>query len=295
MIEEAIGIEQLKPWGNPSTMQRAPLGYQIDWERTTDFFSAGKKIIKANGAASVGADAITVDAIPVPLRAGQRIDFGVVETVVVTLDAALINATTVGCDALSGPLPNGAILKTADSQEFLKLTAAAAEGAETLTVEAIPNALEGGETATFQGGVNIVEVLEDTAQGATSVPISNLVFGIADNAEGYTQNPSSLVGDLEIPEATAMALDATSKKIFPRRDADDEEIIGFLASKATNSRINRTDSRSGYGLVVGGTTLYENLLPDADSSGDLPSGWKTEIATNTLGFLYRDYTDSRAS
>lgn len=297
MNRTSVGIRGLKPWGNPPQMESAPIGYQIDWDRTSDFFAAGKEIVKANGAASVGADALTVDALPRNFRKGERVDFGNVPTVVVTFGAAALNATTVPVTALSNAIPNGAILKTADSQEFVKLAAAAAAGATSLTTEAIPNALEGGETATFEGGENIVELTADALEGAVTIQITNLEYAIADNAEGVAQAKGFNSGDKFIPEATWMSLDATSKKMFPRRDANgvDEPIIGAIVSDATNSSLNRTDSRSGYGLVVSDAGHWENLSPDADASGDLPAGWKTEIQANTLGFTFRDYTDSRAT
>jgi hypothetical protein len=52
--------------------------------------------------------------------------------------------------ALSGPIPNGTILAFG-AGEFAKLTAAAAAGAESLTVEALVNAIEEGDTATYAG------------------------------------------------------------------------------------------------------------------------------------------------
>lgn len=296
MNTEQVGIRQLKPWGSPAQMQRDVLGYQIDWESVSDFFNLAKWNIQLNGAAAVGADALTVDAIERAIRKGERIDFGNVETVVVTLDAASVDDTTVGCDALSGPIPSGAILKTADAKEFLKLTANAAAGAETLTVEALPNALEGGETATYQGGAVVVEVLEDVASGATSIPISNLDFPLADDSKGYLQKFGFGNDEKFIPEGTVMVKHASNGKIFPRRDATSEEAFALLASDASNRKLNLTDSRSGYGVVIGGTSLWENLLPDAeDNGGDLPSAYKTELAANSLGFTYRDYSDGRLS
>lgn len=297
MQKESVGLRGLKPWGSPAQMEIAPIGYQIAWERVSSNFKAGTQLVKANGAASVGADALTVDALTFALRRGETIDFGAVETVIVTVGAAgaAIDATVLPVDALSGPLPSGAVLSFG-GKKFARLTAAAAKGAVSLTVAALPTALVDNDTATFQGGQLIVEVLEDVAEGATSIPVSNLDYGIADNTEGRVQRAGIAQGDFFIPEATAMSIDAESEKMFPRKDANgvDEPCVGFIASDASNSKWNNSDSRSGYGLVVSDAGLWENLLPDSDATtGDLPAGWKTEIAANTLGFTYRKWSDSR--
>jgi len=293
-----------KPWGSPYAMKQGP-GYQVNWERVSDFFRMGKWNVQLNGAAAIGADALTVDALSRGIRRGERIDFGDAETVTFTVGAALVNATTVPVTTvggLPGPIPNGAVLRTGDSQEFLKLTTAAAAGDAALTVEAIPNAIEGGETVTFQGGAQIVEVIEDVDAGATSIPISNLGFALADNAKGYLQKDGFANGDKFIPEATAMALDKTTTPwtMIPRYDSDvdaGETCFGFIASDASNSNAHSSDAKSGYGTVVGNTYLYENLLPDADENGDFPTLWKTELSTNghfrPMDFM--DYVDSRAS
>jgi hypothetical protein len=296
MERQSVGLRGLKPWGSPSQMHRAPIGYQIAWERVSNNFKAGTQSVTANGAASVGADAITVDALLFALRRGETIDFGEVETVIVTVGAAgaAQGAVSVPVDALSGPLPSGAVLSFGGAK-FARLTAAAAAGAVTITVAALPTALVDNDAATFQGGQVVVTVLEDTAEGATSVPVSNLSYGIADNAEGKVQREGISSGDYFIPEATFMSLDATSQKMFPRADANgvDEPIIGAIASDASNSKWKHSDSRSGYGLVVQDAGFWENLAPDADVDGNLPAGWKTEIAENTLGFTFRDWSDTR--
>lgn len=64
---------------------------------------------------------------------------------------------------------------------------------------------------------------------------------------------------------------------------------------ATNANQNsRTDSRSGYGVILGGV-LYDNLLPDATGiPAALPAAVKTElqVAGVGTGFSFLRYTDS---
>lgn len=89
-------------------------GRQIDWSRIPASYLAGTSyIIKANGAASAAATSITVDAIPVALPVGTVLDF-------------------------------------AGAGEFATLTAPAAAGATTLTVEALDAGIEDNDEATYR-------------------------------------------------------------------------------------------------------------------------------------------------
>lgn len=89
------------------------------------------------------------------------------DAVVVTLSGAeAIGQTAISVNALSGPIPSGAILKSG-AGEFMQLTAAAAAGDTTLTVEALEVAWESGDTATYAGAVRTVVVRSGTLVGRT--------------------------------------------------------------------------------------------------------------------------------
>lgn len=64
---------------------------------------------------------------------------------------AAIGATSVPVGALSGAIPNGTILDFGGAGKFAKLTAAAAAGATSLTVEALIEALVDADTARYAG------------------------------------------------------------------------------------------------------------------------------------------------
>jgi hypothetical protein len=85
---------------------------------------------------------------------GGQIDWAYVrrdDSVTVTANGVAAQAaTSMTVDALSNPIPSGAIL-TFGSGEFAKLTAAAAKGATSLTVEALVNAIEDDDVATYVG------------------------------------------------------------------------------------------------------------------------------------------------
>jgi hypothetical protein len=87
-------------------------GRQIDWSRVPDTYRMGTSYtVKANGAAAAAATSITVDALPVDLPVGQRLDF-------------------------------------TGSGEFAILTAPALEGDTTISVEALDAGVEDNDEAT---------------------------------------------------------------------------------------------------------------------------------------------------
>jgi hypothetical protein len=91
------------------------------------------------------------------------------DAVVVTVGAAgaLAAATSVPVDALTGPIPSGTVLSFG-TNKFARLTAAAALGATSLTVAALPTALVDNDTATYSG-VGPRRVVSGTLLGRTFV------------------------------------------------------------------------------------------------------------------------------
>lgn len=89
-------------------------GRQIDWTQVPEKHRSSAVLVKLNGAVSVDATSITVD-------------------------------------ALSGAIPAGTLLHFGESKEFVKVTAAAAAAATTLTVEVVPTALEDNDEAYYGG------------------------------------------------------------------------------------------------------------------------------------------------
>lgn len=90
------------------------------------------------------------------VRGGGQIDpaqFVAEDAVVVDVGAAgaVAGATSVPVSpALSGPIPNGTVLDFGGAK-FARLTAAAAAGATSLTVAALPTALVDADVATYKG------------------------------------------------------------------------------------------------------------------------------------------------
>jgi hypothetical protein len=107
--------------------------------------------------------------------------FNAEDAVVVTLSGnEAIGQTAIGVTALSGPIPSGAILKSG-AGEFMQLTAAAAAGATSLTVEALEVAWESGDTATYAGAVTHKTVPSGTLVGRTIAERdAGTAFGPAD-------------------------------------------------------------------------------------------------------------------
>ena len=266
-------------------------GGPIDWSRVSSFFEQGKFTVKVNGAVAIGAEAVTVDALEDELKAGTRLDFGTYQDVLVTAPAgAAAAAVSIVVSALSGPIPAGAVLNFSGAGEFAVTTAAVAAGAVAIPVEALDAAIEAADTATFEGGDINAVVIEDAIVGATALVVEATQFPIADNAEATVKRRNAALGR-RLPKGLVIAKTAAGL-LIPRRDAAAETAVGFLVSDADER--SASDSKSGYGIIIGGTAIYENLCPDADAAtGDLPAAYKTELNTNTLGFVYYDYEDTR--
>ena len=269
-------------------------GGQIDWSKVGAYFYAkGKFTVKLNGAAAAGADELTVDALSHPLTKGTNLDFGRYAPVTVTVNDADVNAGETGITvvALPGPIPAGTILKFSGSGAgFAKVTADAAAAATALVVEALPEDIDNAATADYPGGPKNAEVTEDVAAGATTVPVEPLPFDLDNDAEAIADYTGS--GDKRmIPAGTVMAR-TDDDLLIPRRDATDETATEILQSDAQEGALK--DAKSGYGTLIE-AQVYENLLPDADDAGDIPAGYKTEMATNGGRFNYSDWNDDRAS
>lgn len=84
---------------------------------------------------------------------GARLDaasFPTEGSVTVVTTGAAQGATAVPVAAISGPIPSGTVLRFS-ADEYASLSSAAAAGATSLAVEALVNALENNDTATYVG------------------------------------------------------------------------------------------------------------------------------------------------
>jgi hypothetical protein len=112
--------------------------------------------------------------------------FNRTDAVVVTVGAAgaAADAVSVPVDALSGPIPSGTTISFG-GKKFARLTAAAAAGAVTLTVAALPTALVDNDTATYAGdGTHPKRVVSGTYVGRTYTERdAGTGFGPADAAD----------------------------------------------------------------------------------------------------------------
>ncbi len=88
----------------------------------------------------------------------------------------------------------------------------------------------------------------------------------------------------KVLKAGTVVCELGSGKIVPRVDAPGAEpAIGLLLTPAQEN--SKSDSLSGYGIVVGGV-IYENLLPETITS------YKTELETNGMSWVWAVYADS---
>lgn len=276
---------------DPSSIVRTH-GRQVNYSRTGEQYKYGaKKVTVGSGGAAKGATTLPVVALLVALVQGALLFFGKIASVTVTVSApAIATATSISVNALSGPLPSGTVLDFGGGK-FARLTAAAAAGATSLTVSALPTALAGGETATYLGGAKVARVLADAAIGATSLTVEPLPFALA--AAEYAWAGGT--GKKRIPAGTCICEDSNGL-VFPRVDlqsGETETAYGFLETDASED--SPTDAESGYSVIRGGN-LLETQLPDATGSPKtLSSTYKTEMAANGALFMFDKYYDSRAA
>lgn len=266
-------------------------GQQIDWDVLGPSFRRGAFKVKLAEAVDIGETAVTVDALTASLKKGQEIDFGAETNVTVTVGpaGAIATATSVPVDALTGPIPNGAVIHLG-TNKFIKLNAAAVLGAVTLTVLAIPVALVDNDTGTYVGGDAVLKMAADADAGAVTLTVEPPIFALADDAEGYAQLQGSGDAGYHIPAGTVLVREVTSKKMFPRSLAAAEVAEAVLLTDAYSD--SNTDSLSGYGVTYGGI-LYENLMPDAVvATGLLPAAYKTELGSR---FVWKVSRDNRGS
>jgi len=173
----------------------------------------------------------------------------------------------------------------------VKLNGAVLAGATSIVVDPLPYDVKAGTALDF--GTAAVVADADALAGATAIITTEFSDPVADNAEAIAAYPNNSAGRM-IPAGTVMCR-TSAGLLLPRRDRPgSEESIGFIVSDA--HEFSNSDAKSGYGLVLGNTDIYENLCPDADpTTGDLPSAYKTELQANTLGFVFVDWEDSRVS
>ncbi len=150
-------------------------------------------------------------------------------TVVVGAAGALAAATTVPVAALSDPIPTGTVLSFG-TNKFARLTAAAAAGATSLTVAALPTALVSGDTATYAGVGTTVTVPSGTVVGRTLAERNaGTAFGPAGaaddevyiicydlynaviNADIELYRPNSIVKENFLPEIATLAAGVITK------------------------------------------------------------------------------------
>lgn len=202
--------------------------------------------VKVNDAAVAEGDtAITVDALPVAIPAGTILDFGQ--------------------------------HTTGDISMLAKVTADAAAGATTLTVEELAHEIENSSVAAFGGGSSMfAQVTAAAAAGATSLTVEALAGPIADNATAtYTVAVTTVAAGTLVGRTYAER--AAGTDFGPVDDSDDE--VYLTAWDVTDLTINNDVE-----LIRHETLIYEDLIP----------GWASLGATKQ-GLVRAAYQTTRSS
>jgi hypothetical protein len=183
--------------------------------------------------------------------------------------------TAITVTALSGPIPSGTVLQFSGAGAgFARLTAAAAAGATSLTVEALPEDIDNAATALFPGGTKQARLTAAAAAGATSLTVDELQFALVDD---NTAIYAGTTGVAHIPSGTLLG------RTIAERDANtgfgpwasgDEEVY-LLALDVTNALINADcELYRNFGIVK------ENFLPSWTTA------WTSDMKT-ALRAAYR--------
>lgn len=171
------------------------------------------------------------------LPGGVRIDpaqFNREGTFTVTMAAAAsAGATSLTVDPLPDDLRVGDILDFTGAGEFAKVTTAAAEGEETVAVEALDAGIEDGDTATVIGA-GVKTIPAGTVIGRTNAERdADTAFGPADDADDEVFILVNTIQDADInADAEVMRRGAGIKvNLFPGWDNLSAAIQTALADK----------------------------------------------------------------
>lgn len=262
-------------------------GHQIAWEYLDSRYTHDPVDIEVTADADIDDTELAVVALTRAIRAGEVLDFGVRPAIVVTLSGnEAIGQTDIGVTALTAPIRSGTILKSG-AGEFMQLTADAAAGATSLTVEALEVALESGDTLTVPAARLFARVTEAAEIGAETITVEALDNWIDDGEIAYLG--SGLAGKQVLP-GTVMA-ELADGRMVPRAVRPGSETAKYLLATFANEESD-TDAATGYG-VIKSAAVYENLLPEATGSPKvIASDYKTELLAQGGYWMFDQYADN---
>lgn len=170
----------------------------------------------------------------------------------------------------------------------VKANGAAAQGATSITVDALPGALKAGTILKF-GTAEFAYLTADAAAGATSLTVEALVNGIEDNDEAVFAGD----GAKSIPAGTIMA-QLSGGKLIPRASVTGSETSTCILASTASEKDGIGSGNQAYGGIVGGV-IYQNLLPDYSHASF--ATWKGELDEPSVGtgWAWETYADDSGS
>lgn len=109
-------------------------------------------------------------------------------------------------------------------------------------------------------------------------------LGASVDFSAFTDPKFGTAGKRVIPAGTVVELSAVTGKVV----AYDGTGQAYLTAADALEQTEQGGSWGTVGLIVGGV-IYENLLPDADGSGNLTNAQKTGLGAN---FVFQDHPTS---
>lgn len=167
-------------------------------------------------------------------------------------------------------------------------TGGAAQGATTVPVVALTQALPSGTLLDF-GGAKFARLTADAAAGATSVTTAAIPTALVAGDVAYSGGGTNAKF---IPAGTVM-VELTSGKTVPRAVRPGAETAQFIL-ETDAAEDQESNALTGFGHMAD-AYVFENLLPEATGSpAVLPAGWLTELRAFGGSWHVDQYADSRA-
>lgn len=242
----------------------------------SEFLAEDGATVTLTANANGGATSLAVSALANAIPSGTLLDFGVraAHNVVVGAAGASGGATSVPVDALTAPLASGTLLDFG-TNKFARLTAAAALGATSITVAAIPTALVDNDSATVPAVSIIARTTANAAAAATSITVEALAEPILSGDVATYAGAGTL--KKRIQAGTLLGRTYTERDAgtgYGRWTTGDHEVY-LVPFEITDAVANPNVELAAHTLKV-----YENNLPEwSGSSSDFKAAVRANYPT----------------
>lgn len=167
-------------------------------------------------------------------------------------------------------------------------TAQASSSTTSISVAALKKAIPAGTLLVFRSSsaASVAIVTATAAVGSTSLTVDSLDETVENNMVAYFGGR----GGAFIHAGTVVDL-LPNGKVIPSALGAGGGVTAYGILETNAEEDAKEDAVTGYGIMVGGF-FYENLLPEADSSGDISGTWIAELRARGGSWQFDDYSDN---